>query len=182
MMQQQMELQLGKPVFIVPFWPGMLIAWQVLMITIFITTNVTFKGWGAIVLLPSHILTLRMILFLYQTKTRAFNERRNILRGRRDDNEIPINQKYLDYENDKNEIFCYKLLPFWVAVLLANLKIDLKKEHFTWWAVGAPLMAYIMLLSMEGLHHHKYWWDDARQETRDMMESAEDDSVDDGLV
>lgn len=175
-LQMKMELSLGRPVFIVPFYVGLLVAWQVLMMTIYTTTNVTFKGWGAIVCLPSHLLLLRMGLFLYQTKTRTFRERRNIIRGQGEQNELNMTQQYLNYENDKNEIFCYKVMPAWIGALLANLKIDLRKEHFTWWAVGAPIIAYIVLLSLEGLHHNKLWWDDARQETRDMLNIEEDEA------
>jgi hypothetical protein len=179
-LSMKMELALGKPVFIVPFYVGLLVACQILMMTVYSTTNVTFKGWGVIICWPSHLLFLRMGFFLYRTKMRTLAERRNIFRGQGELNEYNFSTQYLSYENDKNEIFCYKLMPAWIGALLANLKIDLRKEHFTWWAVGAPVFAYILVLSVEGLHHGKLWWDDARQETRDMLSIEEEEGEGEG--
>lgn len=173
------QIKIHQPDEIIPFWAGIFMTWQILMLTINATSHITFKGWGAIVWLPSHIMFVGVIIFFYNVRRRSLLETRNKLKGKHEDNEMPkMTNEYAQFENERNESWMLKfMLPWEILAILANVKMDIKKEHISWWIVGGPAIAYTLFLSIEGLQANKFWFKDARQDTREMIEEALEDGL-----
>lgn len=172
-------------VFVLPFWVGLLLAVQVLLLTLYYKGNWTFAAAGVVTLTPSYLLFARLFFFLYQSEIRAMMDRRSLLKGK---NPTPVSQMERENENSRNRIFVIKLAPLLVVVILQNLRMDLHRYTITIWVVSGIVIGLLMMFATEGLMTGRYWWADERelnkmkrQEMADELDEYDDDDGDAGV-
>lgn len=159
--------------FYLPFYVGLFISLQIIMIGFKVTMagSFTFVMSGFVVWIPSHILFCRVIYIATMVEKRTIREKRSILRGSaNDDNELPdLPLDHIEKENDTDRLFAAKLFSLYIVVWVETLRELLTLYHASIWMTLVPLIFFIMLFAFEGLANDVVWWKTERQKTNEQL-------------
>lgn len=180
MIDKQPLILHNKPVAVLPCAVGMLIALQIALLQVYVSVGYQFPMHPTITLLPGWTIFVRAAMFLAQIDGRGLKEKRNLIKGKGSKNEIPaMTNQLLELESIANRIFAFKILGFSVVWLVANIAMEFRRENIPLWIVSFLAALYFVGLSMDGYNHNRVWWEDSRQETRDVIGNNNEDEEDD---
>lgn len=180
MADKQPLLLHNKPVAVLPCAVGLLIALQILMLQIYASVGYKFPMHPTITLLPGWTIFARAALFLAQIDNRGLKEKRNLMKGKAANNEIPaMTNQMLELESLANRIFSFKILLFSVVWLVANIAMEFRRENIPFWIVSFLAVLIFVGLSIEGFNRNIMWWEDSRQETRNALVTSDDEEDED---
>jgi hypothetical protein len=137
----------------------------------------SFGGNGFVVWLPCHLLFQILCYFTFATETRTLHEKRNIVKNKADENQLPLSPAFIETEQNANRIFAMKMAVLYMVIFWESLRESLTKYNISIWITFGIAIGVVALFSFEGLMHGKIFWYDQRKVTMDLIEEMEEDSL-----
>jgi len=161
-----------------PFGVGVLLTLQLMMLGFKLTmpTKLHFGGNGFVIWLPTHLMYVRLMMFLFLTETRAVHEKVNVVKNRAEENEFMLSADFIEREQGANRIFAMKMTGVYLVIFWESLRESLTKYDISVWVTFGIAMGVTMMFAAEGLSKGVAWWPDQRHITRKKFQEMEEDS------
>lgn len=161
--------------FIVPFYIGMLLALQLMMLGLKATYAhaFSFGGSGFLVWLPSHIIGLRVIFVRIALEYRTVHEEKTHVLRNDDDETTTLRQRVQSLETVhevlESRLFTIKLCVIYVIVWIETLRETLQRYDWSIWVTIGPSIFFMLMFALEGMHNNIMWWRERREITRQII-------------